>query len=172
MSKMMLLFAAHFSFVFLLAQQPLPAKSLTKMPMAKDSLRLPVERRTSLSTFRNSGKNILVLASSARSTKDQDVSYLGKLQNKDVYKVSVSAIVSKYAGETEKNLEAVFNAAQRNNSILFFDQADSLFSKSNAPESTINYINKLAQSKNVQTVFWCEEDCLTWFQRSKHEVIR
>lgn len=47
----------------------------------------------------------------------------------DLYKVDLSGIVSKYIGETEKNLRSVFAAAQRSNAILFFDEADALFGK-------------------------------------------
>jgi AAA+ superfamily predicted ATPase len=47
----------------------------------------------------------------------------------DVFKLDLSAVVSKYIGETEKNLEEVFNAASAGNLLLFFDEADSLFGK-------------------------------------------
>jgi len=47
----------------------------------------------------------------------------------DAYKIDLSAIVSKYIGETEKNLDRIFRAAQSSNAILFFDEADALFGK-------------------------------------------
>jgi AAA+ superfamily predicted ATPase len=47
----------------------------------------------------------------------------------DLYKLDLSAVVSKYIGETEQNLERVFNAASAGNLVLFFDEADSLFGK-------------------------------------------
>ena len=46
-----------------------------------------------------------------------------------LYRVDISQISSKYIGETEKNLGAIFNAAAKANVILFFDEADALFSK-------------------------------------------
>ncbi len=46
-----------------------------------------------------------------------------------LYRVDISQISSKYIGETEKNLAVIFNAAARANVILFFDEADALFSK-------------------------------------------
>ncbi len=46
-----------------------------------------------------------------------------------MYRVDISQIASKYIGETEKNLAQIFNAASRANVILFFDEADSLFSR-------------------------------------------
>ena len=54
---------------------------------------------------------------------------LGKQFNKDVYRIDLSQIVSKYIGETEKNLEKIFRKAEDKNWILFFDEADALFGK-------------------------------------------
>lgn len=54
---------------------------------------------------------------------------LGKKNQMDVYRVDLSMIVSKYIGETEKNLARVFDLAENRNWILFFDEADALFGK-------------------------------------------
>lgn len=54
---------------------------------------------------------------------------LGKKNNMDVYRVDLSMIVSKYIGETEKNLAKVFDMAENRDWILFFDEADALFGK-------------------------------------------
>ena len=54
---------------------------------------------------------------------------LGKATQREVYKVDLSLVVSKYIGETEKNLARVFDQAQHKNWILFFDEADALFGK-------------------------------------------
>lgn len=53
----------------------------------------------------------------------------GKLAKVDVYRVDLSMVISKYIGETEKNLEKVFAKAEHKNWILFFDEADALFGK-------------------------------------------
>jgi ATPase family protein associated with various cellular activities (AAA) len=47
----------------------------------------------------------------------------------DLYKVDLSSVVSKYIGETEKNLERIFGAASAGDLVLFFDEADALFGK-------------------------------------------
>jgi ATP-dependent 26S proteasome regulatory subunit len=47
----------------------------------------------------------------------------------DLYKIDLSTVVSKYIGETEKNLERIFNEAETSNAILFFDEADAIFGK-------------------------------------------
>lgn len=47
----------------------------------------------------------------------------------DLYKIDLSQVVSKYIGETEKNLGRIFTAAENSNAIIFFDEADALFGK-------------------------------------------
>jgi len=60
----------------------------------------------------------------------------------DLYPVDLSAIVDKYVGETEKNLERVFHEAESLNVVLFFDEADSLFgSRSEVKDSRDRYAN-------------------------------
>lgn len=54
---------------------------------------------------------------------------LGKTTGRPVYKIDLSLIVSKYIGETEKNLRNVFEHAQNRGWILFFDEADALFGR-------------------------------------------
>jgi SpoVK/Ycf46/Vps4 family AAA+-type ATPase len=46
-----------------------------------------------------------------------------------LYRIDLSAVVSKYIGETEKNLEQIFRAADRGDAVLLFDEADALFGK-------------------------------------------
>jgi AAA+ superfamily predicted ATPase len=60
----------------------------------------------------------------------------------DLYKIDLSTIVSKYIGETEKNLERIFSEAESSSAILFFDEADSLFGKrSEVRDSHDRYAN-------------------------------
>ncbi len=54
---------------------------------------------------------------------------LGNHFKREIYRIDLSQVVSKYIGETEKNLEKVFSKAEHKNWILFFDEADSLFGK-------------------------------------------
>jgi hypothetical protein len=60
----------------------------------------------------------------------------------DLYRIDLSAVVSKYIGETEKNLRRVFDAAEEGGAILFFDEADALFGKrSEVRDSHDRYAN-------------------------------
>lgn len=60
----------------------------------------------------------------------------------DLYKIDLSTVISKYIGETEKNLEQIFIEAESSNAILFFDEADALFGKrSEVRDSHDRYAN-------------------------------
>jgi hypothetical protein len=60
----------------------------------------------------------------------------------DLYKIDLSTVISKYIGETEKNLSRIFEEAETSNAILFFDEADALFGKrSEVRDSHDRYAN-------------------------------
>ena len=60
----------------------------------------------------------------------------------DLYRVDLSQVVSKYIGETEKNLRRVFDAAEEGGAVLLFDEADALFGKrSEVKDSHDRYAN-------------------------------
>jgi hypothetical protein len=61
--------------------------------------------------------------------KTMMASLLGKITGRDVYLIDLSMVISKYIGETEKNLSRVFDQAEHKGWILFFDEADALFGK-------------------------------------------
>lgn len=61
--------------------------------------------------------------------KTMTAGLLGKYTGRDVFKIDLSTVVSKYIGETEKNLASLFDKAENKKWILFFDEADALFGK-------------------------------------------
>lgn len=61
--------------------------------------------------------------------KTLTASLLGKYTNRDVFRIDLSLVISKYIGETEKNLSKLFDRAENKDWILFFDEADALFGK-------------------------------------------
>lgn len=62
--------------------------------------------------------------------------------NLDLYRIDLSAVVSKYIGETEKNLRRIFDAAETGGAVLLFDEADALFGKrSDVKDSHDRYAN-------------------------------
>ena len=76
------------------------------------------------------GKGLNVLFSGSPGTgKTMAAEVVAHELQLDLYKIDLSRIVSKYIGETEKNLDRIFVAAETANAILFFDEADALFGK-------------------------------------------
>jgi AAA+ superfamily predicted ATPase len=68
---------------------------------------------------------------------------LGKYTSRDVYRIDLSMVVSKYIGETEKNLSKLFDKAANKDWILFFDEADSIFGKrTNVRDAHDKYANQ------------------------------
>jgi hypothetical protein len=61
--------------------------------------------------------------------KTLTASLLGKQTGKEVFRIDLSRVISKYIGETEKNLSRLFDKAENKNWILFFDEAEALFGK-------------------------------------------
>ena len=75
--------------------------------------------------------------------KSLAASLIGKLTGRDVYRIDLSMVVSKYIGETEKNLATVFDYATEKKWILFFDEADALFGKrTNTSSSNDRHANQ------------------------------
>lgn len=70
---------------------------------------------------------------------------LGKITGRSVFRVDLSSMVSKYIGETEKNLATVFDQAELREWILFFDEADALFGK----RSTVSTANDRYANQEV-----------------------
>ena len=76
------------------------------------------------------GKGLKVLFAGASGTgKTMTAGVIARDLGLDLYKIDLSGVVSKYIGETEKNLDRIFRASHSSNAILFFDEADALFGK-------------------------------------------
>lgn len=75
----------------------------------------------------SAGITALFVGSNAAAMKAAEV--LANELGRDLYRVELGRVVSKYIGETEKNLERVFDAAERGGWVLYFDEADALFGK-------------------------------------------
>ncbi len=68
---------------------------------------------------------------------------VGKKTNRDVFRIDLSMVVSKFIGETEKNLSQLFDRAKNKDWILFFDEADALFGKrTNVRDAHDKYANQ------------------------------
>lgn len=76
------------------------------------------------------GKGVSALFSGPPGTgKTMAAEVIARELHLDLYKIDLSGVVSKYIGETEKNLSRIFHEAETSNAIIFFDEADALFGK-------------------------------------------
>jgi ATPase family associated with various cellular activities (AAA) len=91
----------------------------------------------------SSGKGVTALFCGASGTgKTLAAEILARELRLDLYKIDLAGVVSKYIGETEKNLDRIFVAAEGANAILLFDEADALFGKrSEVRDSHDRYAN-------------------------------
>jgi AAA+ superfamily predicted ATPase len=89
------------------------------------------------------GLGVSVLFSGESGTgKTMAAEVLARELRLDLYRIDLAGLVSKYVGETEKNLRRVFDAAENSGAILLFDEADALFGKrSDAKDSSDRYAN-------------------------------
>jgi SpoVK/Ycf46/Vps4 family AAA+-type ATPase len=83
-----------------------------------------------------------LFAGSSGTGKTMAAEVLARELRLDLYRIDLSSVVSKYIGETEKNLRRVFDAAETGGAILLFDEADALFGKrSEVKDSHDRYAN-------------------------------
>ena len=89
------------------------------------------------------GKTIIALFAGASGTgKSMAARALANHLERPFYRVDLSSVISKFIGETEKNLRRLFDAAEQGGSILFFDEADTLFDqRSEVKDSHDRYAN-------------------------------
>lgn len=89
------------------------------------------------------GKGLMVLFAGPSGTgKTMAADVIAGELGLELYKIDLSSVISKYIGETEKNLARIFDEAETSNAILFFDEADALFGKrSEVKDSHDRYAN-------------------------------
>jgi hypothetical protein len=110
----------------------LPAETLRQLREIEDAVK---HRHTVLESWGfkqrlSLGRGLKSLFTGASGTgKTMAAEVLAHELGLDLYKIDLASLVSKYIGETEKNLDRVFRAAHNSNAILFFDEADALFGK-------------------------------------------
>lgn len=91
---------------------------------------------------RAEGGATIVLFNGSGSGKVETAASAAKHLQRDLYRVNLGKVVSKYIGETEKNLDRLLRAAERVSGVLFFDEADPLFGKrSEVKDSHDRYAN-------------------------------
>jgi hypothetical protein len=113
-------------------QLVLPVK---KKELVRDIVRHVQQRRRVMeewhfNSLMSRGKGITVLFSGPPGTgKTMAAEVIANALQMDLYRIDLAGVVSKYIGETEKNLSRIFREAEYSDAILFFDEADALFGK-------------------------------------------
>jgi hypothetical protein len=122
---------------------PVGEKSLLHEIAAHVAHRAIVYETWGFASISSRGLGISVLFAGASGTgKTMAAEILANALRLDLYRIDLSSVVSKYIGETEKNLRRVFDAAEDGGAILFFDEADALFGKrSEVKDSHDRYAN-------------------------------
>ncbi len=109
---------------------PEPQKQILRTIAAHVQQRATVYERWGFASKGTRGLGISALFAGASGTgKTLAAEVLANSLSLDLYRIDLSAVVSKYIGETEKNLRRIFDAAEQGGAILLFDEADALFGK-------------------------------------------
>ncbi len=122
---------------------PLPEKRLLRQIADQVASRTAVYDDWGFRERMNRGLGISVLFTGESGTgKTMAAEVVANELDLLIYRIDLSAVVSKYIGETEKNLRKLFDAAEDGGAILFFDEADALFGKrSEVKDSHDRYAN-------------------------------
>jgi AAA+ superfamily predicted ATPase len=87
-------------------------------------------------------RNARMVQGTTAEQRTRSAQQLAQVAGRKLLRVDLSQVVSKYSGETEKNLNRLFDQAERANSLLFFDEADAIFGKrSEVREAHDRYAN-------------------------------
>ncbi len=99
------------------------------------------------------GKGIVALFSGEPGTgKTLCATILANELDQQLYQISIPRVVSKWIGETEKNIEKIFKTAKANHGMLLFDEADSLFAKRTKVESSVDRYSNMATNMLLQEI--------------------
>lgn len=122
---------------------PAPQKIILRQIAAHAKNRTTVYQQWGFAGKGSRGLGISVLFAGESGTgKTMAAEVLARELHLDLYRIDLSSVVSKYIGETEKNLRRVFDAAEDSGAILLFDEADALFGKrSEVRDSHDRYAN-------------------------------
>ncbi|HEY6064223.1 MAG TPA: ATP-binding protein [Chitinophagaceae bacterium] len=127
------------------AQRGEGTKLLQRIRPSGDSVvsMIPKKILQQLATVSAAGGQRLIIFGASAVTKQASMLWLAKKWGKEVYRVDLSEVVSKYIGETEKNLDLIFNDQKARDNILFFDEGDELFgNRTHVSDSHDKYANQ------------------------------
>lgn len=107
----------------------LPRVEATKLHDIADRVRRSIRVGHEVARGERRSGTIALFSGPTGTGKTMVAEVLARELKVDLYRIELYKVVSKYVGETEKNLECLFAVAEKGNAILFFDEADALFGK-------------------------------------------
>lgn len=145
-----------------------PADSLLTI---KETVKNQLNKLLSNKNQREQSQPLQLLLTGADKEARNNISrWLGAKLKLDIYRIDLSSVVSKYIGETEKNLEMMFTRAEEKNWILFFDEADALFGKRTDAKNEKEknqvldwFLQRSNTFKGIIFIVCAGEDCSTKF---------
>ena len=106
------------------AAEKIKKSTVRKKPVTKQAAQV---RRAGRTRSKRPSVAVVVLSGSTPLRRNKAAELVAEELQLDLTKVNLSSVVSRYVGETEKNINRVFDEAERSGSILFFDGSDALF---------------------------------------------
>jgi NTE family protein len=124
----------------------------TKLVMLNDIV-TDIQKKNTRTGDRLGNRNVLILFTGPGTAEKRiAVECITKDLGLDLYRIDLSSVVSKYIGETEKNLIRLFDTAKDGGAILFFDEADALFGKRSEIKDSHDKYEKMAINHLFQTI--------------------
>jgi len=127
-----------------LARKIEPRATLEILPIAESQKRIlnDISAHARSSRSQRGGVTIVLFSGVDSNGKNNAAEVMARDLGQDLYRVDSDRIISKYIGETEKNLNRLFTAAESASAVLLFDEADALFGKrSEVKDSHDRYAN-------------------------------
>jgi SpoVK/Ycf46/Vps4 family AAA+-type ATPase len=113
-----------------LAREIVPQAEWGQLVLPENSIQQLRDLCTTIRSRSTGGRGVTALFAGPSGTgKTMAAEVIAKELGLPLFRIELARVVSKYIGETEKNLDRVFDAAAGSNAILFFDEADALFGK-------------------------------------------
>ncbi len=159
-----------------------------QIPLSLNALPLPENVRVKLNSVTDKFESLSekdkpprILLNHSNNEINQHIPLILSSQfEKDIYHINLTQLVSKYIGETEKNIEKIFRVAEEKNWILFFDEADAIFGKRSEVRDAhdkyanqeISYLLQRIENYNGIVLIKCNtENCLALCSKHHFESL-
>ena len=145
----------------------------------KETIRNRLLKEIGSKKKQTAGSRLRLVLTGDKESNSSTGRWLAARQNKDLYLINLSAVVSKYIGETEKNLALLFDRAEGMNCILLFDEADALFGQrtdskeDNERQAALTYfLERMNQYKGSILISCSGADCQASLGKNKFTEIK